>query len=434
MLFLLLCAIILGVSADCKNESGWSMETPDKTTGREGKLLVLFCKFTHPHHEYRGNISIIWKEKNSLIFNYINYPLKPGFANQVLVNKEEHFQPLGNGRENDASIIIKHLKSRDTGKKYICRVELTEEPRAKFQVDHGALEVAAVQAFRGSSVIGKRGVSATLPCSFKLPNKNLISITILWMKGNPRRESVVFNHTRSHSAAPAYTDTVNEADRYKLVGNPDQGNASISVRGLRMNDTSDYFCHVWVRRSKRKTVTQDETRLQVVVPATILNLSVVTNVTGDTLMCRAEGEPPANITWIGPGNSILSVNSSEMRVIQDLEIHQTVGELLHPRLRGSYNCVAVNEHGTDTREIHLPEEGMNVLTLALYIGSSISAVVVLLIAFAVWSLKKDSRQRGSCVDSSAANDLRSEGVEPDLQLERDPIHNVVVQQQRQKTK
>ncbi|XP_051876576.1 matrix-remodeling-associated protein 5-like [Pristis pectinata] len=153
-----------------------------------------------------------------------------------------------------------------------------------------------------------------------------------------------------------------------------------------MNDTSDYFCHVWVRRSKRKTVTQDETRLQVVVPATILNLSLVTDkVTGDILVCRAEGEPPANITWIGPGNSALPVNSGEMRFTRDSEKAQTVGELLHPRASGSYSCVAVNEHGRDTREIHLP--GMSTLA----IRAAIYVVYFLVIAFVFCCLNRGER-------------------------------------------
>uniref|UniRef100_UPI00398E5146 kalirin-like n=1 Tax=Pristiophorus japonicus TaxID=55135 RepID=UPI00398E5146 len=131
------------------------------------------------------------------------------------------------------------------------------------------------------------------------------------------------------------------------------------MRDLGLNDTSDYFCHVHVKNGKRENVNQDVMRLQVVAPATILELSVVSdNITGDTIVCKVEWEPPANITWIGPENRALPVDSSSTTVTRELDKHHTVGEI-NPTLRGDYSCVAVNEHGTDIRQIHLPADDMN---------------------------------------------------------------------------
>lgn len=113
-------------------------------------------------------------------------------------------------------------------------------------------------------VIGKRRDSATLPCSFSPLNKNPSPITVRWMKGNPREESTVFNHTHPHSVNPPSTVTVKGGGRYELVGKLDQGDASIRVKELRLDDSSDYFCYVWVRNSTQETVTQDETKLEVV--------------------------------------------------------------------------------------------------------------------------------------------------------------------------
>ncbi|XP_072903885.1 sialic acid-binding Ig-like lectin 15 isoform X2 [Hemitrygon akajei] len=285
MLAVLLCIIICDFSTGGLHRNGWSLERPDVVTGsvespdmvigREGKPVVLFCTFTHPHHGYRGNISVSWREEK-------------------------------------------------TG------------------------------GFKATSVIGKREDSARLLCSFSPLATKVTSITVLWMKGNPWKGSILFNQTRFSSASPPYTITVTEGGRYELVGDPEQGNASIRVTDLRMNDTGDYFCYVWVRNSTWETVIQDETGLQVIVPATILELSLVTDdVTKESLVCRAEGEPPASITWIGPENSALPLNSSEMRFTRDPERHQIVGKLFHPRTGGSYSCVAENEHGRDTREIDL---------------------------------------------------------------------------------
>ncbi|XP_078286866.1 sialic acid-binding Ig-like lectin 15 [Rhinoraja longicauda] len=253
---------------------------------------------------------------------------------------------------------------------------------------------------RASMVIGRKNGTATLPCSFSPSIRNPSPITIRWMKGSSREESTVFNH----SVNPPYNVPIKGGGRYELVGKLDQGDASIRVKELRLNDSSDYFCHVWVMNSTQETVTQDETKLEVVVPSTILELFVESdNGTGEhTLVCRAEGKPPANITWIGPGNSAL--NSSEMRVTHDPEKLLTVGELLHPRMPGKYTCVAVNEHQRDTREIHLFEDGLR----ALAIRAAIYAVYFLMIGFTFCWLKRGERHHLS----SNAGVNRSDAAPP----------------------
>ncbi|XP_059830173.1 sialic acid-binding Ig-like lectin 15 isoform X2 [Hypanus sabinus] len=333
----------------------WSVESPDMVIGREGKPVVLFCTFTHPHHGYRGNISVSWREEKmgKWFLNYTNYPSGNGFASWVHESAGERYQLLGSPRQNDVSIIIRSLRPCDDHTQYTCLVELQVHGNETAQNFSQTL-LMVTGGFKATSVIGKRGDSARLLCSFSPLETKVTSITVLWMKGNPWKGSILFNQTRFSSASPPYTITVTEGGRYELVGDPEQGNASIRVTDLRMNDTGGYFCYVWVRNSTWETVIQDETGLQVIVPATILELSLVTDdVTGESLVCRAEGEPPASITWIGPGSNALPLNSSEMRFTRDPERHQIVGELFRPRTGGSYSCVAENELGRDTREIDL---------------------------------------------------------------------------------
>ncbi|XP_072903746.1 CD276 antigen-like [Hemitrygon akajei] len=406
MLFLLLSAIVLSVSVVSADNNRWTKETPDVVVGRQGNSLVLFCFFTLPHDKYNKNISIVWKYKkgNEALLNYTNYLSGQEFKNHIEYNKGDRFQPLGNPRENDASIFIKELKKEEDGKAFNCQEYLTEEPLEN-DVDADRTSKVKVENASEPSVIVKRGDSATLPCYFTFPFKKPSSISIVWMKGNLPDVSIVFNQTRSSSASPPYTNTVNEGGRYELVGDPERGNASIRVTDLRMNDTSRYFCHIWFEIKRNKTtVIQNEMTLQIDVPATILSLSLVTDDTGATLECRAEGKPPANITWIDLENSTLPMNSSEMRVTGDLE---SVGKLVLSGLRGSYRCVAMNKHGSDTREIHLAKTGTSALMLARYIVFSTLAIVPLVV-FAVWSLKKGSCQRGCCVDSPAASGVKSQ--------------------------
>ncbi|XP_055488229.1 uncharacterized protein LOC129695366 isoform X3 [Leucoraja erinacea] len=393
--------------------------------GRKGATATLPCSFS-PSNRNPSSITISWMKGNppkwSVVFRDTS---PPPAANNIPknVNKGDRYDLVGNVEQGDASIRVKGLKLDDASD-YTCHVYVRYSALTTVTQDEMKLQVVDGKK-NTSMVIGKRRDSATLPCSFSPLNKNPSPITVRWMKGNPREESTVFNHTHPHSVNPPSTVTVKGGGRYELVGKLDQGDASIRVKELRLDDSSDYFCYVWVRNSTQETVTQDETKLEVVVPATILELSVVSdNVTGErTLVCRAEGKPPANITWIGPGNSSLPVNISEMTVTHDPEKLLTVGELLHLTLPGKYTCVAENEHQMDTREIRLFEVG-GVLHPGVYIGLPILAIG--LMVFALISLKKCSQQRVCCVDASTANGRKPQGPEPGSQEpEGDPIYSVV---------
>ncbi|XP_078286894.1 sialic acid-binding Ig-like lectin 15 [Rhinoraja longicauda] len=341
--------------------------------------------------------------EESVVFNHNrSYPISGHGTN--IVNRGGRYELVGKLDKGDASIRVRGLVLNDTND-YFCHVWTTwNSPRKELiwvTQDETRLQVLDGKK-KTSLVIGKRSDSATLPCSFSPSIRNPSPITIRWMKGSPREESTVFNH----SVNPPYNVTIKGGGRYELVGKLDQGDASIRVKELRLNDSSDYFCHVWVRNFTQETVTQDETKLEVVVPATILELFVGSgNGTGEhTLVCRAEGKPPANITWIGPGNSTLPVNSGEMRVTHDPEKLLTVGELLHPRMPGKYTCVAVNEHQRDMREIHLFEHGLR----ALAIRAAIYAVYFLMIGFTFCWLKRGERHHLS----SNAGVNRSDAAPP----------------------
>ncbi|XP_032874701.1 sialic acid-binding Ig-like lectin 15 [Amblyraja radiata] len=169
--------------------------------GREGKLVVLYCNFTHPHHQYKGNINIIWNEKGTKepIFKYKNYLSSGKYKNEIVDNVGARYRPMGDPRKNDASIIINQLRTTDTNKILDCRVELTGQARANYGCPHG--RITASGDVSASMVIGKRGGGATLNCNFKHSSANRRVITVLWMKGTPWEESVVFKHTRSYATS-----------------------------------------------------------------------------------------------------------------------------------------------------------------------------------------------------------------------------------------
>ncbi|XP_078286829.1 CD276 antigen homolog [Rhinoraja longicauda] len=352
--------------------------------GRKDGTATLPCSFS-PSIRSPSSITISWMKGSPPNWSDVfRHPPHRPTAQSIPgnVNEGDRYELMGNLEQGDASISVRGLRQGDASD-YSCHVSVRNSTLTTVTQDELKLQVVDGKN-KTSLVIGKRSDSATLPCSFSPSIRNPSPITIRWMKGSPREESTVFNH----SVNPPYNVPIKGGGRYELVGKLDQGEASIRVKELRLNDSSDYFCHVWVMNSTQETVTQDETKLEVVVPATILELLVESgNVTGEkTLVCRAEGKPPANITWIGPGNSTLHLNSSEMRVTHDSEKLLTVGELLHPRMPGKYTCVAVNEHQRDTREIHLFDEGKWLMQF-LWFGLSILAIALLVMVFVLRSLK-----------------------------------------------
>ncbi|XP_069771181.1 uncharacterized protein [Narcine bancroftii] len=153
---------------------------------------------------------------------------------------------------------------KDKDKKIKCRVDLKEKPKDKFELEHGTL-IIKDPGTGASPVIGKRGGSAILlPLTYKPKRKNGSSIIIVWTKGNLQEEFTVFNCTCSFSAALPCNVTVNKGGQYELVGRPEQGNASIRVTDLRLNDTSFYFSHIWIWNEGPELVIQDEIKLEVV--------------------------------------------------------------------------------------------------------------------------------------------------------------------------
>uniref|UniRef100_A0A4W3HTQ7 Ig-like domain-containing protein n=1 Tax=Callorhinchus milii TaxID=7868 RepID=A0A4W3HTQ7_CALMI len=244
------------------------------------------------------------------------------------------------------------------------------------------------------SVTGTKGGDATLPCSFNRPStyQNRATVTVLWRRGRPHGQ-LVFNYTlgladRSNSRE---SETVNEGNRYKLVRNVGDGDASLKIRGLELNDNGRYFCHVHViEHQHRHDGERAGNGVRVETPAVILSLSLVA---GGDIVCTAEGKPPANITWIDPKNNTLPINTSHTPVTHVPDKHQTVGEIRGPRLRGTYRCVAENTQGRDARDILAPgpqsDGGRTV-----YIVVSIVVLLVLVTAIIIWRVK-----RGRCLQT-----------------------------------
>eukprot|EP00062_Callorhinchus_milii_P022597 gi/632980549/ref/XP_007907096.1/ PREDICTED: sialic acid-binding Ig-like lectin 15 isoform X1 [Callorhinchus milii] len=359
-------------------DDGWVMEAPEMVTGWEGDSVILLCSFSLPDPGYKGNISVVWttkrKSSRAVVFNCTNYlPLNaPSNTSENLIHRNagRRYWLAGNPREMNASLAVEKLTLPDSQHRYQCWVALTGNGS---EVLVSSTETTLLVMGKLLSVTGTKGGDATLPCSFTMPGIHPSNIYVIWRRGSPQSRPFI-NDTlglASHTN-PGESETANEGNRYKVVGNVGDGDTSLRIRGLELNDTSRYFCHVHVTftlqeyttqehttqghvshgHTTQEHVTQNQLWLRVVAPAVILSLSLVAgDGAGSGIVCTAEGEPPANITWIDPENNTLPINTSHTPVTHVPDKYQTVGEIRGPRLRGTYRCVAENTQGRDTRDI-----------------------------------------------------------------------------------
>uniref|UniRef100_UPI00398E6183 sialic acid-binding Ig-like lectin 15 n=1 Tax=Pristiophorus japonicus TaxID=55135 RepID=UPI00398E6183 len=263
-------------------------------------------------------------------------------------------------------------------------------------------------------VSGMVGSSVVLPCKFNSPYSQYttVEITVIWKMKVFYKGPVLFNSTNRVKAFTGDFENVvhtNINDRYGLAGNPRQMNASLELKNAMLDDNSQYFCRVEVKRQGLPAF-MDETNpgtiLEVTGPPAILNLSIqVVNVTQFTLVCLTEGEPSPNIMWIDPQNNRFPVNGSNTLIMQGPGKYQIIGELHDPKLRGNYTCVATNSQGSVIHAIHftgIDEEWSLLRFIICVLVGSFLLIILVVIGLVIWR-----RKRGTFTPQTARNQLDS---------------------------
>ncbi|XP_069482998.1 sialic acid-binding Ig-like lectin 15 [Ambystoma mexicanum] len=118
--------------------NGWSFQIPPEVTGVVGKMAALLCTFTHPHKNYNGSMTVIWRVKEpyngTIVFKCISHSShEPCKTTLSFKNK---YKLLGNPRSNNASIRVDNLTWSD-GERYFCRVELSTDRHDKYETKVG---------------------------------------------------------------------------------------------------------------------------------------------------------------------------------------------------------------------------------------------------------------------------------------------------------
>ncbi|GCC37645.1 hypothetical protein chiPu_0016150 [Chiloscyllium punctatum] len=269
--------------------NGWSMTVADEVRAEEGGSAVLPCSFTHPDINLTLTGSILWykRESRSLIFN-CTYPGPDHSQGELCGNVIQRdggnrFRFVGNLTNNDASIMMEGLSLRDASF-YVCHVELNIG-RIKSRIPTN-LEVKAA---RGNVPVvrGTEGDSVTLPCIFRSWDSHTLT-TVTWMRKEPYRHVITFR-----AQSQGTWTTVHGGNRYELIGNPEEGNASTRINQLRVRDNHTYLCLVEYKSKLNfqfyQYLIQKEVQLQVVpetFPIVILCIPLVVKL------------PPLLVMWI----------------------------------------------------------------------------------------------------------------------------------------
>ncbi|XP_038661843.1 uncharacterized protein LOC119970765 isoform X2 [Scyliorhinus canicula] len=240
------------------------MTVADGVSVGEGGTAVLPCRFTHPpppNQSVTG--SVMWYTSDSVnheITFRCTYPgADPSQGEPCESGKQRdarsRFRFVGDLRNNDASIMMERLSRADSDV-YHCCVELNI---GKFHTLRGTILKVRAAGGNESVVSGTEGASVTLPCTF-IPSNSHTLTTVSWMRKETYERVVTFTPQPN-----GLWTTVNGENRYELIGNLKEGNASIRIKQLSVNDNLTYVCLVEYKgeRYHYQNLILNETRLQV---------------------------------------------------------------------------------------------------------------------------------------------------------------------------
>ncbi|XP_078071327.1 sialic acid-binding Ig-like lectin 15 [Mustelus asterias] len=251
------------------------------------------------------------------------------------------------------------------------------------------------------NVSGTVGHSVLLPCTFTFPytSYTTFEISVIWKVKMFYKGPVLFNSTNRVRSQEAFENVIhtNVNDRYRLAGDPRESNASLELRNATLEDNSQYFCRVEIKRKGLPPYMQETNpgvTLKITGPPTVLNMSIqAINDTQFTLVCLVRGEPPPNIVWIDPQNNSFPVNGSNTPVRRGPGKYQVVGELHGPKLGGNYTCKATNNQGNITHIIYFTGFSEGRVLLKVIIGvliGSLLSIILIVIALVMWRRKSGS--------------------------------------------
>uniref|UniRef100_UPI00358EDC66 sialic acid-binding Ig-like lectin 15 n=1 Tax=Myxine glutinosa TaxID=7769 RepID=UPI00358EDC66 len=238
-------------------------------------------------------------------------------------------------------------------------------------------------------VIGLRGEDATLPCLFTHEEESdMIALHVLFYLLTSSNKHYVYNSSSN------YMDESFKG-RIQPMGNASDGDGSVKIRDLKMEDEGIYICRFeW----KTSMMTVDgfqarkgmQTQLRVDVRPEILRIwkESENSTNSEKLFCEAEAKPGPNITWMDPLGRPVELSETMVGPDDPNEIRNIVISLnlTGQEPPGNYTCLAENQYGVvqelfNYEVFRSPSKARHVLWTVL--GGIIGAVALAaLMAFA----------------------------------------------------
>uniref|UniRef100_A0A8C0IUG0 Ig-like domain-containing protein n=1 Tax=Chelonoidis abingdonii TaxID=106734 RepID=A0A8C0IUG0_CHEAB len=168
----------------------------------------------------------------------------------------------------------------------------------------------------------------TLSCLFpSQPGMNLQRLTLTWQKERVGAEALV---AHSYYYGKEQLERQDQIYRNRTQMDPEglaRGNASLTLRGVRIQDEGIYLCHITSEQGKISVRRQ---------------VAVMGNVSSQvTLTCRAEGGyPEASVLWLDGARNNMTVESDTSLQRDPSGLCDVSSRILLPRTGcGNYTCL-----------------------------------------------------------------------------------------------
>uniref|UniRef100_A0A8C4Q2G2 Ig-like domain-containing protein n=1 Tax=Eptatretus burgeri TaxID=7764 RepID=A0A8C4Q2G2_EPTBU len=254
-----------------------------------------------------------------------------------------------------------------------------------------------------SEVIGLWREAVNLTCQFNnLLNYNMRNLSVVWFRSYGESHTVVvYNST---------TEYIHEEFRGRLnsQGDPSQGDGSLTVSELKMEDEGTYICvfeffesswlHWWrsLETAKFMIFEGNPTQLRVDVRPKILRVwkEFMKSSNSWRLFCKVEAKPEPNITWWNPKGLLVHLSEIPVSSNEQNELHKIIGSynLTEEEPAGNYSCLVENQHGVAQEHVmfkgsvnHVP--GILMAVVGWSIVLSLALIFALVLGFCIYRKK-----------------------------------------------
>ncbi|XP_069808698.1 junctional adhesion molecule-like isoform X2 [Dendropsophus ebraccatus] len=232
------------------------------TTAEEDRTGFVNDTFTLPctYSANREAIEVCWRKADCSKSACNNAILRTN-SSTVVKSSSVRYKLLGNITKGDASLTITRLMMKDKGT-YCCKVILPG-PSSNVKRETN------VHVYQARVIMGSMNGTATLPCTYT-PTEGLAQLC--WGKGDCSKFQCLNSILRTNSSMV----TRRTSNRYRLLGDLLQGNASLTIASLTTEDDGIYCCKVNIPGPSNDV--SKEINLQILSSGERLNWNLLGNV------------------------------------------------------------------------------------------------------------------------------------------------------------